>query len=433
MLRNPTFLKSAGLPLGLNITISFTVLIFSSFFAGLIITPSSDPIDDILTGLIVGIFIHLGILLFFNRSPNLTSISWLWFIKMFFITVVGFAYEYSYRSIDPFLYFGLAKDDVSFGFGASNNSVSWIIKTLTSLFGISYQGTKVAFSFFGFLGTFLIYKSICIVSPSTNRKLAIWIVMVYPSILFWSSMIGKDAVVMLFLGFYMLCSALLISPDKKDIKTKVYLIGAMFLAIYWLGCIRVWLSYLLFIPSSILILWSLPKFFDRKKKAIILVFGTAFTFVSISKLWGIMSPLALVDLANRNRKNFSYGGSGIQYPPFEGILDVLLFLPVGMFSSLFRPLPWESSSSFSFIASLENLFLILMVGITFVKFRLHAANHKPLLWGLCCLLVLTIPYAFVSPFNLGAGFRFKVQFLPFLFIIIAASTIKDKTSTRDDN
>ncbi|MGH2453071.1 MAG: hypothetical protein ACRDF5_04820, partial [bacterium] len=125
---------------------------------------------------------------------------------------------------------------------------------------------------------------------------------------------------------------------------------------------------------------------------------------------------------------FAVGGSA-QVPPADltRVDRFLVFLPLGVFTALFRPLPGEVSHTFGLVAGLENSVLLVLAALALTRLRLFHFRDPVLLWGVLFVGIWAILYALISYQNLGAAARFKVQILPVLLGLIAAVMVPRPT------
>jgi len=120
------------------------------------------------------------------------------------------------------------------------------------------------------------------------------------------------------------------------------------------------------------------------------------------------------------RRVLTMGGSA-EGPPFplEDWVDFILYVPYGMFSSLFRPLPLEVPNGFGLATGLINFALLLVVvcALLFGVARRRALPGLGFVASTC--VIWAIIYGFISPANMGMGARFQLQVLPFLLMLVA--------------
>src|SRR5207248_3182533 len=66
--------------------------------------------------------------------------------------------------------------------------------------GSSLQAVTVLFAMASFWGEYLFYRAFCETAPDGDHRLAALFFFLLPSIVFWPACIGKDSVILLFLG-----------------------------------------------------------------------------------------------------------------------------------------------------------------------------------------------------------------------------------------
>ena len=90
-----------------------------------------------------------------------------------------------------------------------------------------------------------------------------------------------------------------------------------------------------------------------------------------------------------------------------------------IFTYLFRPLPMEAHSLFSFMSSLDNIFLLfLFISGTIAKFRGAFTNSNLNLYFILTYSFSILIVLSVTTSNLGISVRQKWMFLPFLIAIL---------------
>ena len=118
-------------------------------------------------------------------------------------------------------------------------------------------------------------------------------------------------------------------------------------------------------------------------------------------------------IANRNAR----GGSAIKPVIYNSLGDVIKFLPIGIFTALYRPLPGDISNLFGIAASFEG---VLLLGLTFraIKRTSWSDFKNPLLlWITLVVLCWALIYAFASQ-NLGTLMRWRLQIFPVFQILL---------------
>jgi len=82
----------------------------------------------------------------------------------------------------------------------STNLISNICGVMTLLIGDALPTLFIAFAFISLSGAFLFYRAFAIAFPHGDRWLFGILVVLSPSLLFWSSFVGKDALIQLFIA-----------------------------------------------------------------------------------------------------------------------------------------------------------------------------------------------------------------------------------------
>jgi hypothetical protein len=111
----------------------------------------------------------------------------------------------------------------------------------------------------------------------------------------------------------------------------------------------------------------------------------------------------------------SFGGSSnTWYKSFNSFSDIFEFLPLGIFTALYRPLPGEVSGIFGLLAGIENLVLLLAT-IHAMFYLKKSYLYTPLFqWMMVIIICWLSIYSFLSFSNFGANERYKVQIIPII-------------------
>lgn len=379
---------------------------------------------DYCIGLTAGLALGASILVFPKKDRQDLFI--LWAIRCAVTLGLMLLYENSY-SLDAFFYFregriyDLGRTSGSAGFNGTNIilGISGILKML----GIeSYHAMKVIFSFVGFIGSYLIFASWRLLRPEASIKW-LYCISLFPSVLFWSSILGKDPLIFFSLALYIYGLAIYLT------RRAVLGLGLSILGIALCTTLRLWMSPILAIPYLVFFISTGKTWKDRLFPAIVAI---GLVWASITQFLEKFRIEALEDLLDRTNaisKNWAKGGSAQQVPDFSSWTDVLQFLPNGMFTALFRPLPGEVLNPFGMIAGFENLVLLIWFSFSLWWIRKVWLKNAVIFWLLLTLVLWSGIYAFVSYQNLGSSFRFRTQAMPFLLSLIFMATAQRKNSS----
>jgi hypothetical protein len=240
----------------------------------------------------------------------------------------------------------------------------------------------------------------------------------FPSILFWSSILHKDPLVLFgiavcvygVVGFYRF----------RGLKYLILIFAGIFIAAF----IRIWLGPILLMPLGIFALNGIRGLVQKILFMVIIAVGFIFSWnlfagdFILSYRIDTMDELLKVIESTAQGFETQRGGSSIMIErDLTSFSGLLAFLPKGMFTVLFRPLPGEVLNPFGILAGLENLLLLFLVLLTITRARLKDLKDPLILWAITLILVWSAAYGFTA-FNLGTVVRFKLQILPLLLGVL---------------
>ncbi|TAJ23338.1 MAG: hypothetical protein EPO64_11400, partial [Nitrospirae bacterium] len=184
---------------------------------------------DYAVGLLWWLVIAVGLWLLGGGDRNHLLVAWS--AKFFIVFVAMLFYEYKYRyNLDAFGYLDAAltgryhmysdvnwfqeswvptltktieTGDVSDKLvkTAGTENMVRIVLIISQITGPYYHALKVVYAFLGFVGACFAYRAVVVIMGRPFLP-AFYGLMLYPSILFWSSILGKDPVFLLFIGLY---------------------------------------------------------------------------------------------------------------------------------------------------------------------------------------------------------------------------------------
>jgi hypothetical protein len=286
--------------------------------------------------------------------------------------------------------------------------------------GPSMLGAFLIMSTLSFCGTWLLFRAHRLSFPDGDGRLYFLLLFFLPTMAFWPSSLGKDALVVFGLGvgtwglaklihrlsipaFLQTALATLFIFGVRPAVGVMFLAGATVAFLLHPGAMRSPLSR----PIAAVFLGPLVL------AGLVFATGQALTYEKLdADLTGVVEEY----VATRERL-IGEGGSVIEGPAPT--------TPAGLgqavLTVLFRPFPWELSTPLAATAGLESV-LILAV----VVFRLGAgwrAIRSRWRGGMVvCALIITI--SLIVPLTAAANFgllvRQRAQLLPFLFMVLTA-------------
>lgn len=291
-------------------------------------------------------------------------------------------------------------------------SIVFVNIILNQYLGLNYLGVYLFYGYLGFIGILFLDSLLNYYFKEEDKESFIIknFIVLMPSLHFWSSNIGKDAI-----AIFAICLFLWLLSYKKNI-------------IYCL------------IPLILI-------YFIRPQHSVILIFSILFTFVIFLKArykFPLIALIMILVLLNLN-SIINLSGIGLNYNKsiffffdsnFYSMLDIHLvrrqnlgdyygsgfisltnmIFPSHMFTYLFRPLPFEAKSIFILVASIENLFILLFFIYSMFHFRTFKIFDKKHYLYIFFFIFALIPLSFLTP-NFGISARQKwIILIPIMLV-----------------
>ena len=286
---------------------------------------------------------------------------------------------------------------------------------------LSYLSCFLVYNIIGAVGLLIFAGALkkTVKNSGRNLKFISLIIVLLPSISFWSSAIGKDAISFLAINMA-LWAALALNKNK----------GLMVSAIILMLIVRPHIAGMIVLALSFSIVFD--KNINSKLKAGFLLFSIASSVVMIPFALnyagvgneGSVDTDALQSYIEKRQGYNMEGGAGVDIASMS--------LPMQMFTYMFRPLPYEASGISSLLASLDNVFLlfIFILGLKSVlikKLKQEKSNRKFMwLYASGTLVILSLTTA-----NLGIALRQKWMFVPmFLYLFVSAMAYSRKSLSK---
>ena len=296
-------------------------------------------------------------------------------------------------------------------FGQGTQNITALVGLLSNITE-SYSAQKVIFSYVGLIAVYIFYRAatICL---GQDKIALLYALGLLPSLLFWSSILGKDPIVLLGIAIYCYGVAGLIVRQKMSMLA--YVVIGLFIASF----IRVWLGVIFVTPLIITyVMSSRSSALTKLIFLLIAIPGFLLTLQGFSEQFSLETTQDLVTTTDQISGAWAYGGSAQQIEGgFTSIQSMIAFMPIGAFTALFRPLPFEVLNAFGLLAGLENAYILVLFVVGLMRYGLGWSRQPILLWALITLLVWGAAYGFASYQNLGSAFRFRVQVVPILLLL----------------
>ncbi len=231
----------------------------------------------------------------------------------------------------------------------SSNLLNNICGVMSLLIGDALPTLFIFFAFISLWGAYYFYQAFLVAFPDGDRWLFGMLVGLLPSILFWSSFVGKDALAQLFIGMTSYGFAKLTQkPTPKGIfLCAAGLIGVVFVRAHIAAMLGLGITFPFVVGKS------RGKGANRAAKIILiplLIGGTYFLVKEAGTFLGLKGgdTSSTIQEANDLTKTSQIGGSAIN----EGSS-----LPVRIAEApflMFRPFPWEMHGIMPLAASVES-------------------------------------------------------------------------------
>jgi hypothetical protein len=312
-------------------------------------------------------------------------------------------------------------------------SVSVVTGGIYAVLGVDKFGGFFVFTALAVAGLYFAYRGARIALPNANHGLLAGLLFLLPSLLYWPSQPGKEALMLFTLGLMVLGAAHLFER---------HLIGLIPLALGSAGgaLVRPHEVVLLFAAFAIALILQRPQNGVARSPgtwaftAIVAVGGTvaaAFVtkdFLHLNSL-SFSSVTGAIQSAHQSTQK-SGAGYGSSY---SGWHSSPLYYPYDVYLVMFKPLPFQAHSATQVIAALENLSLIVLL---IVRWRSLKAIPRRILDTpfvmMAVLYSLAFFYVFSALGNLGLLDRERSLLFPLLLplLVLGARRGADTTDTK---
>jgi hypothetical protein len=301
------------------------------------------------------------------------------------------------------------------------NFVRWFTGVTYYAFGSKLLTGTFVFALLALVGSYFWYRATADSVPFVNRKLYLGFVLFAPSIVFWPSIVGKEALMQFGLGVVVLGASFLLR-QKLLTGFPITFAGGW---LVWV--VRPHLLALVAIATGAAYLAGRVRkqegkkagFLTRPLGIIIIAFLVAFTIGQGAQFLGLKS-LSLTSVQselNATTQSTSQGGSAFKHG--TNSLSPLAW-PMDAVTVFLRPFPWEVESSLQILASLESAALAVLIVVRFKSLRaaLARSRESPFLM-LCWVLTGLYAVSFASFANFGLLVRERSLVLPALLVLLA--------------
>lgn len=279
----------------------------------------------------------------------------------------------------------------------------------------NYHVHTIVMSLFSMVGGLYLFKAFYPILKDKKHLLLISIFCI-PSVIFYSSGVLKEGVLMAGIGFFFYSIMNLRTGYKKPKYWILLIVGIVILStmkIYVLLCLAPALVYLI---SS--------KWVFNKNPILYFVLFQFIVFAGLYIVSIIMPDKDIFYMLYKKKDDFANvamqyeAGSFIQTPDLMPTpLSFVLYIPFAIYTVIMRPYLWEQGSALVKFAGIENILLLICMVIPFFTLKKKSLEEKRMTYFLISFVFyLYILIGFTTPV-LGALSRYKVPALPFILII----------------
>jgi hypothetical protein len=296
--------------------------------------------------------------------------------------------------------------------------MNWLTGLLFAITTPTLLGGFVVCASLGFVGSWYFYKAFRLGFPEGDHRTFAYLIFFLPTMWYWPSSLGKDGIVVLFMGIATYGLTLILrSTFMRGFLTAVAGIAGIVM-------IRPPMAAALSVAAAAAFLVRPARVRSIQVQALM--------WIVIVPILGVLSVVTINSSRNyvktddpiaafeaQQAKEFSGTGGGSNYTPPRP------FSPIGLVEAVvtvnFRPFPWEAGGYLPAVAALEGLVLV------FLALRRRSQiwaglrgwrRNGAVVFALLSWLSLSVILSSLSNFGLLA--RQRTQVLPFLFMLLCA-------------
>ncbi|HYI41924.1 MAG TPA: hypothetical protein VE053_16570 [Allosphingosinicella sp.] len=303
---------------------------------------------------------------------------------------------------DPFGIYGS-------GTGLSTIFVVNFVQFLKEYFGGSMLDYFLLFQAMGFWGMLFILRAFDDIYDEVGqpRNKYVYLLLFLPGLHFWTSAIGKDAPIFLSVA---MCTWAAFRLQRR------YLAFAAGLAIALLVRPHITLIALVALAMTVLV--------ARNTSLLSRVALLAVALAGIGSVAGLVQDSFYgLNISNADSvSEFIETKSSVSEESGGDVNIVGASFPVKLVSLLFRPFFIDAAGLLGYVASLENVVLLIVIGTLVWRFRTAVAVARAALFARFAaffFVMLTFLLALVN-YNVGLGLRQKMMMMPALLVFFAA-------------
>ena len=279
--------------------------------------------------------------------------------------------------------------------------------------GPSIRGTSAVFALFGYAGVVLIARAAATGFPGAKIRPLITFMILWPSLWFWPSSIGKESVILLGLG---IATSAIAGPRTSWARLSLGLGLAFLIRPHVAALLMIGLVAAEFLGQG----GKLTAV--RLGRLVALSLVAAFVVFNAAQQLGVGDPESAEAFVETRGGNTETGGSQIARP--SGVTAI----PMAFMNVLARPFLWEARNAMSLLSAVEMASLGWFAWYRRRSLKLVFQNwrrNRLLRTSVVFIVFLTLGYG-LNYGNLGIIARQRVVIFPFIFIVLGAPLLTQK-------
>lgn len=336
---------------------------------------------------------------------------------MFSMVYLWYSVSYGSDSLDYFL----SAVEFSWEFSPGTQFVNFLTGILINGLNLSILGSFLVFNIFGVVGLLAFDGSLRVATrqkPRYLQHLATLIVFL-PSVSFWSSAIGKDALSFMAMGLALWAALAL----NSNWRLMAFSVTVMFL-------VRPHIAAVMLLALSFAILTNrnsrfILKIFLLMMMAAVVVVMQPFV-INYAGINENFNAAALSDYVEQRQGYNMEGGGGIDIASMS--------FPMQLFTYMFRPMLFEATTIFALAAAIDNLILMCLFVLGGWAMlgggKSNTGESRAFMWAYALLVWIVLA---LTTSNMGIALRQKWMLAPMLiFLAVSVVSIKKHKKLRSD-
>lgn len=291
-------------------------------------------------------------------------------------------------------------------YGTHNNFVFFLNYPFSKILGLGFWTGTILYSSVSAWAFVLLYlegESLFKITPLKLFNIKIWpLILLLPSLHFWSAGVGKDSLVFLFIAMFFY--------GARDLRKHIALVAISLILLYH---IRPHMAFIVFFSTAMMLFFDSKLHFSYKLVFFaISIFGFVAIYDSVLEFLKIdeVNSENIEALFEKSSTNLSYGKSFVDMSSYPYIFKVFTFL--------FRPLFFDAHNLTSFLNSIENAISLILAFTILKKVNiLEAYKSSPVHLKILLLTFLISAIAFAGALS-NFGIMVRMKNMTFVYYLI---------------